>query len=163
MSFIKKHYNPATDPMWVIGSIDHAGAIHHRHALSGGDVMHGVNESNGKRWRWNIWGQEYTGTRNPSHDRLSEEEQNIVDAWLVNHGYKKEITLGDKAPHEFLQQFQDVPAYKYKDVAVVAQHDGTVTRWPGKHKNVFRWWTLANGKRVGWNENPARGWSFPVI
>ncbi len=71
------------------------------------------------------------------------------------------MTLGECAPYEFLQQFQDTRAYKYKDIEVLKQYDDI--KWPGKHKNVFRWWELANGKKVGWNENPAKGWSFPVI
>lgn len=35
--------------------------------------------------------------------------------------------------------------------------------WPGQHKNVMNWCVLATGHAVGWNENPSRGWSFPVI
>jgi len=35
--------------------------------------------------------------------------------------------------------------------------------WPGSQKDVHCWWELENGKAVGWNENPSKGWSFPVI
>lgn len=35
--------------------------------------------------------------------------------------------------------------------------------WPGKHKFVWSWYVLNNGHAVGWNENPSRGWTFPVI
>lgn len=51
------------------------------------------------------------------------------------------------------------------DVAVAQEHDGCAPGqgWPGPQRNVLNWWTLANGKRVGWNENPAVGWSFPVL
>jgi hypothetical protein len=38
-----------------------------------------------------------------------------------------------------------------------------VRRWPGPQKNVFAWVELSNGKAVGWNENPSRGWTFPVV
>lgn len=73
-------------------------------------------------------------------------------------------TLKDCLPHEFTRgEFDDTEAYKYRDVSVVAEFDGTITGWPGKHKNVYKWIELENGKLVGWNENPARGWSFPVI
>lgn len=72
-------------------------------------------------------------------------------------------TLGQAAPQEFLREFQDTPAYKLRGVKVVSEHEGFKERWPGKHRNVRVWWTLENGKRVGWNENPARGWSFPVL
>lgn len=75
------------------------------------------------------------------------------------------ITLRDWAPREFLD-YSDVPAYKHLDVEVVAQYgyiDGNPKPWPGKEKNVHSWCVLANGRAVAWNENPARGWSFPLI
>lgn len=30
------------------------------------------------------------------------------------------------------------------------------------HKHIYSWCLLANGYHVGFNENPAIGWSFPV-
>ncbi len=36
-------------------------------------------------------------------------------------------------------------------------------RWPGTHRNVLNWVKLDNGYAVGWNENPGRGRSFPII
>lgn len=71
-------------------------------------------------------------------------------------------TLQDVLPYDF-RGYDDTEAYKYKDVKVVAKYDGTVTAWPGHEKHVFCWWLLENGKRVGWNENPSRGWTFPVL
>lgn len=41
--------------------------------------------------------------------------------------------------------------------------DNGFKEWPGKQKDVHVWWELENGKAVGWNESPSRGWSFPVI
>jgi len=38
-----------------------------------------------------------------------------------------------------------------------------VRRWPGKQKHVTEWYELEGGYAVGWNENPALGWTFPVI
>lgn len=35
--------------------------------------------------------------------------------------------------------------------------------YPGTHRNVFTWYELENGYGVGFNENPSRGWSFPVV
>ena len=58
------------------------------------------------------------------------------------------------------------PAAKLLDVEVVAEYGHTNNNpkpWPGKHKHVCVWWQLANGKAVAWNENPSKGWSFPVI
>lgn len=76
-------------------------------------------------------------------------------------------TLAQCMPHEFMDgSYNDTPAYKLRDEKVVRVHhpgaDGELF-WPGKHKNVVKWVELANGKAVGWNENPAIGWSFPVI
>jgi len=72
-------------------------------------------------------------------------------------------TLADVLPVEFDSEYSDTRAAKLKLIRVISTHDGRDERWPGVHKNVFVWWTLENGKRVGWNENPAKGWSFPVI
>lgn len=71
-------------------------------------------------------------------------------------------TLRKTLPQEFFQEFLDTPAAKLLDQKVVRKCEHP-TRWPGKHKNIHVFWVLANGKAVGWNENPGKGWSFPVI
>ena len=56
--------------------------------------------------------------------------------------------------------------HKYFECEVVKEYKQGFRgwlRWPGKHKNVMNWCVLSNGKAVGFNENPAVGWSFPVI
>ena len=77
------------------------------------------------------------------------------------------MTLKEATPFEFAEQFQSSKAYKFCDVTVVKEYSATKEdtwrQWPGKEKNVYCWWVLENGKAVGWNENPARGWSFPVV
>lgn len=73
------------------------------------------------------------------------------------------MKLKDALPKEFLTEFQDTEAYKYAEIEVLTEVDSRVIAWPGTHKNVNFWVALANGKAVGWNENPARGWSFPVV
>lgn len=75
-------------------------------------------------------------------------------------------TLKDVMPQEFMGcEYMDTPAAKLSSVIVVKECDATkhTERWPGKHRNVYHWVILANGKAVGCNENPGRGWSFPVI
>ena len=78
-------------------------------------------------------------------------------------------TLKDYMPREFMGgEYHDTKAFKLADVVVVKEHcrhydQDEYIRWPGKHKNVHYWVELENGYIVGWNENPARGWSFPVI
>lgn len=76
-------------------------------------------------------------------------------------------TLLEVAPHEFAEEFADTQAWKMRDVNVVAIHSGgfggAELPWPGREKNVFNWYELENGYAVGWNENPSRGWSFPVV
>lgn len=89
MSFVKRIYDP-DDPMWVIGCIDDRGAVTARHAGSGKDLMHRPEESRGTRWRWNIWAQEFVATANPAHNKLSDEEFEIVTDWLTKKGYKSE-------------------------------------------------------------------------
>jgi hypothetical protein len=70
------------------------------------------------------------------------------------------MTLKDSMPYEFVGcEFDTTRAYKMKDVEVVSEH---LCNWIGKEKHVFHWVKLANGYAVGFNENPARGWSFPV-
>ena len=64
--------------------------------------------------------------------------------------------------------YEKTRAYKMKDVLVVKEHCSLTDQdefqsWPGTHKNVYSWVELENGCAVGWNENPTRGWSFPVI
>lgn len=71
--------------------------------------------------------------------------------------------LKEVMPYEFENEFKDVEAYKYKDNFVIKEFFGHTSRpWIGKHKNVHYWCLLDNGKAVGWNENPATGFSFPV-
>jgi hypothetical protein len=74
-------------------------------------------------------------------------------------------TLIESMPREFGQNYHDTPAYKFRYVEVVREFGcgGEDKPWPGPQKNVHYWVLLANGKAVGWNENPATGWSFPVI
>lgn len=72
-------------------------------------------------------------------------------------------TLKDVMPIFFETEFNDVEAYKYKDVKVKEEFFGHTARpWIGNHKNVHYWCLLENGKAVGWNENPSKGSSFPV-
>lgn len=67
--------------------------------------------------------------------------------------------------------WDDMPVAKHFNVEVVKQYKdrpsnmltGEVRAWPGKQKNVSVWVELANGKAVGFNENPSTGWTFPVI
>lgn len=78
------------------------------------------------------------------------------------------MRLRDVLPREASQnggEFEDCPFHKYLDNEVIENHDGeTPPRWMGfKTKNILNWWALDNGKAVGWNESPSRGWSFPVV
>ena len=73
------------------------------------------------------------------------------------------MLLRDVLPREFFDSFNDTRAYKLLDCVVVEEVAGYKTRWPGAEKNVMNWWRLEDGRCVGWNENPGRGWSFPVF
>jgi len=73
-------------------------------------------------------------------------------------------TLKDVLPYEFMRgEYTDTRAYQFRDVEVVKEHRLCSAKWPGQHKHVCSWYELANGYAVGWNENPSKGWSFPVI
>jgi hypothetical protein len=80
-------------------------------------------------------------------------------------------TLAETMPYEFTgAEYQDTPAYKLKDERVAAVYSLSSNEetakwkpWPGKEKYVYFWVLLVNGKAVGFNENPSRGWSFPVV
>lgn len=70
-------------------------------------------------------------------------------------------TLKDVMPREFMGcEYDGCRARKLADVEVLSEHE---FNWPGDHRNVVSWVKLVNGKAVGWNESPARGWAFPVI
>lgn len=66
--------------------------------------------------------------------------------------------------------WDDAPVAKHYDIEVVQEYSTVensygkpVKSWPGPQKNVYAWVVLVNGKAVGWNENPGKGWSFPVV
>ncbi len=73
--------------------------------------------------------------------------------------------LFDVMPDEFSTDFKNSEAFKLGEFKVVSIHhcETQADKWPGKQKNVYFWVELDNGKAVGWNENPSKGWSFPVI
>ncbi len=75
------------------------------------------------------------------------------------------MILRDKLPECFMLEFSESQAAKFLDVEVLKEHslDQDHVHWLGKHRNVYVWWELANGYGVAWNENPARGYSFPVV
>lgn len=73
------------------------------------------------------------------------------------------LVLRNVVPRDFFIEYMETPTAEFIDVEVIGTF-GTSTRpWPGPHKYVHVWWLLANDHAVGWNENPALGWSFPVI
>ena len=72
------------------------------------------------------------------------------------------LKLKDVLPQEFFIEFYDTPAAKHLDAKVVETNDSWKKSFPGKHKNVHVWWKLENGLCIGWNENVAVGWSFPI-
>jgi hypothetical protein len=80
-----------------------------------------------------------------------------------------EKKLKDVLPIEFQDgSYDNSQAFKFKDVEIneeffAYKNDKEFRQWPGKTKNVYYWCILKNGYAVGWNENPSRGWSFPII
>jgi len=50
----------------------------------------------------------------------------------------------------------------YHDLRVLEEVIKPDSRFPFSHKFIYVWWILEGGVAIGWNENPSRGWSFPV-
>jgi len=89
--------------------------------------------------------------------------------------------LKDELPREFFHEFMTItprryvgqpdqpsPAALLLEERVVREYSRVTDEagykpWPGPQKDVHCWWELENGKAVGWNESPSKGWSFPVI
>lgn len=72
-------------------------------------------------------------------------------------------TLAQAMPAEFMgPEYVDARARKLAAVEVKVEHGEFSKRWPGREKHVGYWVELENGYAVGFNENPGRGWSFPV-
>jgi hypothetical protein len=60
-------------------------------------------------------------------------------------------------------EYDESFARMHADIKVTQEHDARVKPWPGHHKNVTYWFELENGYAVAFNENPALGWSFPIM
>lgn len=62
-------------------------------------------------------------------------------------------------------EYHDTRMWELLDREVLRTHqtwrDGH--GWPGKHRNVPSWVEIEGGLAIGFNENPSRGWAFPVI
>ena len=79
-------------------------------------------------------------------------------------------------PEQFLAgAYDDTPAYALRDAEVIARKLATgapcdsaskhvlFQTWPGPHEHVSDWFILDNGKAVGVNNDPEKGYSFPVV
>lgn len=74
--------------------------------------------------------------------------------------------LKDLLPLEFMGcEYDDSKARQFSENLIVKEFKDTRSgeKWPGPQKNVYCWVILDNNHAVGWNENPATGWSFPVV
>lgn len=78
--------------------------------------------------------------------------------------------LSDEMPAEFVGgEYHHTPAYALRNATVherFSRHEDGWQEWPGTQNNVHVWCIVNTGngfKAVGWNENPSRGWSFPVL
>lgn len=73
------------------------------------------------------------------------------------------MKLRDVLPSEALSvEFSEDKFQRYLDSEVIETITKYDSRFPFTHKNIYVWWILKDNMAVGWNENPSRGWSFPV-
>ena len=74
------------------------------------------------------------------------------------------LKLRDVMPKEAIRsgEFEECRFNKFLDHEVLEEFKDYDERFPFKHKNIHVWWILEDMVAVAWNENPSRGWSFPV-
>jgi len=76
------------------------------------------------------------------------------------------MKLRDVLPKEALSgEYEGAKFLKYLDCEVVQQLNRErhpIYGFPFTHANINVWWIIEDRRAVGWNENPKRGWSFPV-
>lgn len=108
-----------------------------------------------------------------SYDRaVCEAVQKILDSnYIVLNPNKVDVpkeTLRDWVPTEFLEEFMDTPAAKlldYELIDKVTLEHKDFFDCPIDRQHIHNWCKVSNGKKtyaVAWNENPSRGWSFPI-
>jgi len=79
-------------------------------------------------------------------------------------------TLRDWMPREFEQAYMDTRTAEFLDCELVEEIGPDHRMYNSipqsiQRKHVYNWCTIfENGKyyAVAWNENPSRGWSFPI-
>ena len=78
------------------------------------------------------------------------------------------MKLKNWVPQEFHTQYMDTYAAKLLECEVIQDYtSGDIGFFTNifTHKHIYNWCIVTNGEKkwaVGWNENPSRGWSFPV-
>lgn len=88
----------------------------------------------------------------------------VLDGDGEKVGFVRGLTLEQVVPREFMGgEYDGTPAFSLRALRVRARVYGSDVPWPGSHRNVSVWWLLEDGRAVGCNENPSRGWSFPVV
>ncbi len=87
------------------------------------------------------------------------EPSKTLGEWLADYDFTPETKSDEK-----LQMWLDVKVTK-EHTSINLESEADVQAFyqsiPFKHKNIHCWVELENGKAVGFNENPAIGWSFP--
>jgi hypothetical protein len=79
---------------WVTGCITSQGAI--IASATKGIRSHTLEESQSRRWRWYVWGQEFFAM-GPGQT-LTEEEEFAVCDWLIRRGYADSDILPEPKP-----------------------------------------------------------------
>jgi len=78
--------------------------------------------------------------------------ENLLKDWLIG----KDLSLNEEKKFSKLMDNKILHEFTMHD-------ESTWFSWNNfeSHKYVYNWILLETGHAIGWNENPARGWSFP--
>lgn len=83
---------------------------------------------------------------------------------IQNSGFDFSNTRIDKYMElEIVKECSSVDFSKDSDEQFNAYIKELNTNAPFKTHHTYSFVVLKNGYAVGWNENPSRGWSFPIV
>jgi hypothetical protein len=135
--------------------------LHHRIQKASDAALASINH--GSLHHSGIVGVAATASLNKS--KLHQVNQNNEENPVMSSQKELSLRVYDWLPPEANEDFENLRSLSNSLVIAefTTRGSGNFKPWPGKHKNVTNWIAIEGGKAIGWNENPSKGWSFPVI